>query len=209
MGEGGWKQEAIKQQKKVYKTFIISWSSFTGKFIKRFALLLLLKLMNETVTDIYFYNFIFKVLVFARHQAEPLLFNCQEFWWGFLSSMKSLVFREYKYLYVISADSPFVFTFRLLFGKSIIPGTIISWLHVHHKNKLSSDTIFIIRRRIFHGRNLLIFTLVSSEFEQFSFLKYFCLITKQQITWFIVWELIWQWGKTQIYQEKCISRDKF
>lgn len=62
LGEGGWKQEAIKQQKKVYKTFIISWSSFTGKFIKRFALLLLLKLMNETVTDIYFYNFIFKSL---------------------------------------------------------------------------------------------------------------------------------------------------
>lgn len=117
LGEGGWKQEAIKQQKKVYKTFIISWSSFTGKFIKRFALLLLLKIMNETVTDIYFYNFIFKALVFARHQAEPLLFNCQEHWWGFLSSTKSLVFREYKYFYVISADSPFVFRFSVTFWK--------------------------------------------------------------------------------------------
>lgn len=87
---------------------------------------------------------------------------------------------------------------------------------------LSHDCMYTIRinfqvtqssssdgRPIFHGRNLLIFTSVSSEFEQFSFLKYFCLITKQQITWFIVWELIWQWGKTQIYQEKCISRDKF
>lgn len=75
-GDGSKKQ--LNNNKKAYKTFIISWSSFTGKFIKRFALLLLLKLMNETVTDIYFYNFIFKVLVFARHQAEPLLFNCQE-----------------------------------------------------------------------------------------------------------------------------------
>lgn len=166
--------------------------------------------MNETVTDIYSYNFIFKVLVFARHQAEPLLFNCQEHWWGFLSSRKSLVFREYKYLYVISADSPLVFAFRNFLEK-------VSFLEL-----LSHDCMYTIRinfqvtqssssdgQPIFHGRNLLIFTLVSSEFEQFSFLKYFCLITKQQITWFIVWELIWQWEKTQIYHEKCISRDKF
>lgn len=164
--------------------------------------------MNETVTDIYFYNFIFKVLVFARHQAEPLLFNCQELWWDFLSSTKSLVFGSINtfmlYQQILRLFSPFG-----NFLKKYRSETIISWLHVHHKNKLSSDTIFIIRRRIFHGRNLLIFTSVSSEFEQFSFLKYFCLITKQQITWFIVWELIWQWEKTQIYQEKCILRDKF
>lgn len=108
LGEGGWKQKAIKQQKRLTR---LLWSSFTGKFIKRFALLLLLKLMNETVTDIYFYNFIFKVLVFARHQAEPLLFNCQELWWDFLSSTKSLVFGSINtfmlYQQILRLFSPF------------------------------------------------------------------------------------------------------
>lgn len=164
--------------------------------------------MNETVTDIYFYNFIFKVLVFARHQAEPLLFNCQELWWDFLSSTKSLVFGSINtfmlYQQILRLFSPFGNFLKIISFLKLLSHGCMYTIRINFQvtQSSSSDGGFFM---------VVIFSFLPQCLQNLNNFHFWniCLITKQQITWFIVWELIWQWEKTQIYQEKCILRDKF